>query len=113
MKAVAALCLLSFLLSSCGTFQIYRTKPGHPYYYSIWNEKAKKKDIAIREDFDYTATHHYFLWGSVGHNRVYLSKACGKRRFHGLYTYTSFLNAIGTALTLGLWVPKTAEVWCG
>ena len=112
MKNFLFLVGLALLIQGCGTFQVYRNKAPHNYYYSIFNSKAMKKDLFYREDPDHKETSHHFLWGAVGHHKVYMSKACGRKKLHGMFTHTSFLNGLGTAVTLGLWVPKTVEVWC-
>lgn len=62
---------------------------------------------------DYEQVHDFFLWGLVGKQYINVSAICPKRNIEQIQTQSSFLNRVVFVVTLGIYSPRTAKVWCG
>ena len=55
---------------------------------------------------------HFFLWGIVGHSHVNVTEVCGPKPPVQVQTERSFLDGFLSVITLGLYYPRHAYVWC-
>ena len=62
---------------------------------------------------DYEQVHNFFLWGLVGEKYINVSTICPNREIKQIQTQSSFWNRVNYIVTLGIFSPKTARVWCG
>ena len=67
----------------------------------------------IHSAADYKKPHNFFLWGLVGEKYINVSAICPKRQIKQIQTQSSFWNRVVYIVTLGIYSPKTARVWCG
>lgn len=73
-----------------------------------------RKD-ATREvlvDPDYIDTKAFFLWGYVGEHHVNAPMICGNRGVVQMQAESAWDDVLFSVLTLGLYFPRTAYVWC-
>lgn len=61
---------------------------------------------------DYDESEAFFLWGIAGSSDVNLKRVCGEKKVDQMQTQFSPGDTIVTLLTIGLYSPKTARVWC-
>ena len=87
-------CSLFFI--SCQTVTI--SPKGHKHRYS---------NIPV-----YEQSQSFFFWGLVGESVVNVQSICGDRKILQMQTQSTFVNQLLTALTLGIYAPRTAKVWC-
>lgn len=86
-------CLL--LLSGCAAVTI--TQQGEPEFkYRPHYEERK----------------HFFLWGLIGEHTVNTREICRDRTVVQMQTKFEAMDVLYTALTLGIYLPRTAKVWC-
>ncbi|MBI4598441.1 MAG: Bor family protein [Candidatus Omnitrophica bacterium] len=94
-RRTVAATLACVVLSGCATVTLTqqgeRTISSHPTY-----EK--------REAF--------FLWGLVGDHWIDVRKVCGTQNVQQMQTQFTFLDELFTFITLGIYAPRTAKVWC-
>jgi hypothetical protein len=60
----------------------------------------------------YNQTKNFFLWGTLGEHRIDTQKICGSRPVVQMQTRYEPLDVLYAALTLGIYMPRTAKVWC-
>ena len=60
----------------------------------------------------YEQSQHFFLLGLIGNKFVNVSSICGDREVLQMQTQSTFLNAFLYGITLGIYTPRTAKVWC-
>jgi len=63
-------------------------------------------------DPTWSDTKDFFLWGLVNKHRVNTKRVCGDRGVKQVQAQTSFVNGLLTILTLGIYAPRTAKIWC-
>ena len=85
-------------LSACSTVTI---TPGS-------QQKVPSSSIAP----SYQQTHHFFLWGLVGKTSIDVNEVCGGQKVKQMQTQTTFLNGLLGGLTIGIYAPHTAKIWC-
>ena len=74
--------------------------------------------ITERGDPDFLYRPHYkeskpfFFWGLVGEHRVNTQQICRGRPVVQMQTKFEPLDILYTTLTLGIYMPRTAKVWC-
>ena len=62
---------------------------------------------------DFKQTQGFFLWGLVpGQKFVNVEKICGGEAVEQMRTQDTFLNSFLSVITLGIYNPRTASVWC-
>jgi len=93
---IVFLLLLSFL-TACQTVTI---RPKGNQYQK--NSKA-----------DYEQVHNFFLWGLIGEKYINISAICPGRTIRQIRTQSGFWNRVIFIVTLGVYSPRTARVWCG
>ena len=105
---------MALAMNACATFQVYNAEQPHRSSYSAFDTEEKSKDLYYRDDADHKENVNYCFWGLVGKPNISVKKVCGGRRIEGVVvsSYRNIGNALGTFFTLGLWVPRSVEVWC-
>jgi len=83
------------LLSSCAAITITETG---------------ESDFRYRPHYE--ETKQFFLWGIIGEHRVNTKEICGEKQVVQMQTKFSAMNVLYSTLTLGLYLPRTAKVWC-
>ena len=62
----------------------------------------------------YSKNLNYFLFGLFPFKHsVSLKEACEKKPFRQAYSYHNFWQATISLVSLGIYTPRTLEVWCG
>lgn len=87
--------LLSLVLGACSTVTL--------------RDKGTAK---LSGEANYESSKPYFLWGLVGENHVDVSKACNGKPAKQIQATDTFVDSLLTVLTLGIYRPRTAKVWC-
>jgi len=88
--------LLCISITSCGTVTI----------------RTQGKST-ISSDPTYSKWNHTFLWGWIGAGHVNVAQVCRDRPVVQMQSEQSFSNVLVTVLTLGVYYPRNAYVWCG
>lgn len=60
----------------------------------------------------YEDTKHFFLWGLFGEHTVNTQQICGARPVVQMQSKFLAKDVLYAGLTLGLYLPRTAKVWC-
>ena len=67
-------------------------------------------------DFQYRAQYeeskHFFLWGLIGEHHVNVQEICQDKPVRQLQSKFSSWDVLWGSLSLGLYLPRTAKVWC-
>jgi hypothetical protein len=93
-SAIAAT-VAAFLLAGCATVTI-RPEGG---------EKIADKP-------DSQQSKNYFFWGLAGEHTIDVKEICGSKGVEQVQSLRTFGNGFVGAITLGIYTPKTAKVWC-
>lgn len=97
MRFKALLCV-SILLALSGCYTVTATQNGSM-------KKVTEPDFEKRE--------HFFLWGLAPNARVVnVKKACPSNAPTQMQTQNTFLDSFLGVITLGIYSPRTAKVWC-
>ena len=60
----------------------------------------------------YEESKHFFLWGFIGEHTVNTRAICKRRSVAQMQTKFTATDVLWATLTLGLYLPRTAMVWC-
>jgi hypothetical protein len=60
----------------------------------------------------FSRTETFFFWGLMGEHTVDVAEVCPAQGAEQMQTQRTFKNVLLTAVTLGIYAPKTAKVWC-
>jgi hypothetical protein len=60
----------------------------------------------------YSDSKPFFLWGIVGKNHVDVKTVCNGRGAVQLQSQQTFVDGLLGVITLGIYSPRTAKVWC-
>ncbi len=93
-KAAGAV-LLALVISGCSTVTI--NKQGRATLSSTPTYKESK---------------HFFLFGLIGDHDVNIKDVCTSGQAEQMQTQETFLDGLLGAITLGIYTPRTAKVWC-
>ena len=69
-------------------------------------------DRILTERADYDESESFFLWGLAGTGEVNLNRVCDGKKVEQMQTQFAPGDTIVTLLTIGIYSPKTARVWC-
>lgn len=58
-------------------------------------------------------TYDYYFWGLAGEHRVDVQAVCGDRPVRQIQAQDTFENRVLTVITLGIYAPRSARIWCG
>ncbi len=72
-----------------------------------------KGTAKIDADPDYSSMESYFLWGLVGEHHIDAKAACNGGSPRQLQAQSTFLDGFLSFITLGIYFPRHANVWCG
>lgn len=61
---------------------------------------------------DYQSSKTFYLAGIIGEHEVNTSVVCGERRVMQMQAITSLSDWLQSMLTLLIYTPRTAKVWC-
>jgi hypothetical protein len=61
---------------------------------------------------DYEESQHFFLWGLVGEHHINVAEICTTTPTIQMQTKFSAWDIFYTAISLGIYLPRTAKVWC-
>lgn len=95
LKSWTAALFAAIILSGCATVTI-RPEGG---------EKVVDKP-------DYQARKNYFFWGLSGEHTIDVAAVCGDKGVEQIQSQRTFGDGFLGAITLGIYTPKTAMVWC-
>ena len=70
------------------------------------------RDLVRSSRADYSEWKNFWFWGLAGEYWVNTSKICGNRSVEQMQVQDSFGSAFVSALTLGIYSPHVAKVWC-
>ena len=90
-------CILSVFIISCQTVTI-NPKGG-------WQKYSSFPSYEVAQSF--------FFWGLAGEAYIDVSSICGEREVRQMQRQATFTNQLLTLITLGIYSPRTARVWCG
>ena len=54
----------------------------------------------------------YFLWGLAGEHRIDVQQVCGEKEPKQMQSQATFVDGLLGVITLGIYAPHTAKVWC-
>jgi hypothetical protein len=60
---------------------------------------------------NYEESIDFYLWGLIGEKRIEISKIC-KNGALQMQSQQTFIDGLSSAITLGIYAPHTAKVWC-
>jgi hypothetical protein len=95
MKKYSLLLGLALMLTSCSTVTI--------------RDHGIEK---ISGEPSYTSSRSFFFWGLAGTSRINVSSICKGKRPVQLQTQKTFMDGFLGVITLGIYSPRTASVWC-
>ena len=99
MKINFRYCLIAFVLFSLVSCQTVTISPkGRSHVYSNYP--------------DFERSYPFFLFGLAGEHYVNVQKICRDKAVKQMQTQKTFLDGFLGGLTLGIYTPKTARVWC-
>jgi len=61
---------------------------------------------------DYEKSKPYFFWGLAKEHTVNVVEICGDKKVEQVQSQRTFLDGFLGTITLGIYAPKTAKVWC-
>lgn len=61
---------------------------------------------------NYQESKSYFFWGLAGEHEIDVAEICQGKAVEQIQSQYTFVNGLLTAITLGIYAPKTAKVWC-
>lgn len=61
----------------------------------------------------YTGTNHFIFWGLRQIKTRDAKEVCGDNNVLAVQTSTSFWDGVATVATVGIYAPKTYEIYCG
>jgi uncharacterized protein YceK len=69
-----------------------------------------QSDFRYRPNFE--QSQHFYLWGLVGEHTVNTRAVCKDTPVSQMQTKFSAMDVLYATLTLGIYLPRTARVWC-
>ena len=94
-KSIVTLCLALMLSVGCSTV-------------TISPKGAPKTSV----EPTYSDSKSFFLWGLVGEHDIDVKEVCGEREVKQMQTQRTFTDSLLTIVTIGIYAPRTAKVWC-
>ncbi len=94
-QKIGTVLLLAITISACSTVTI------RPY--------GGAKD---RSQADYIDSKAFYLGGPIGKHKVDVNEACEGREVTQMQTVTTSSDWFLSIITLGVYTPRTAKVWC-
>ncbi|OFZ72682.1 MAG: hypothetical protein A3K03_06305 [Bdellovibrionales bacterium RIFOXYD1_FULL_44_7] len=60
----------------------------------------------------YESSKPYFFWGLVGEHHIDVKDVCENKSVKQIMVQDTFLDALLGGITLGIYRPRTAKIWC-
>ncbi|MFK8138223.1 MAG: Bor family protein [Bdellovibrionales bacterium] len=96
MKNLILVALIAFGLGACTTVTI--------------TPRGEAKTV-VQHDFE--STKPFYILGLVGKAEIDAAKVCsGAKNIRQMQTFQSFGDGLLTAITIGIYTPRTARIWC-
>jgi hypothetical protein len=73
---------------------------------------ARKGTGRLSSDPTYESSKPFFLGGLIGESHIDVNEICGKRGAQQMQTQHTFLDSFLTIITIDIYAPRTAKVWC-
>jgi hypothetical protein len=73
---------------------------------------VSEKGALAEERPRYEESLGYGFWGLLGDHQVDVEKVCGSDRAVKMQTQSTAVDELLAVVTLGLYMPRTARVWC-
>lgn len=96
MRRIMMVWLCIMFLSGCGTVTI--SPEGNTYRYTSTPDYIERKP--------------FYLWGLVPTHQIDVKKACEGETAKQMQAQHTIRDSVLTLLTLGIYAPRTAKVWC-
>ena len=87
--------LLSWVLSACSSVTI---KP--------------EFGLLLHSEPDFEKSMDFFVFGVIGENRIDVSEICGVKQPVQMKTEQTFRDGVLMIISVGVYAPHTAKVWC-
>ena len=78
--------------------------------YSVTSRPEGGFKVATKPDFE--QRQDFYLWGLVGENHVDTKAVCGKNGATQMQSQMTFVDGLLGLVTLGIYAPQSARVWC-
>lgn len=72
--------------------------------------QSGKSDFQYRPDYE--ESKYFFFWGLIGEHHINVKEICQDKPVRQMQTKYSSMDVLWGGLTLGLYLPRTAKVWC-
>jgi hypothetical protein len=72
--------------------------------------QSGKSDFQYRPQ--YQESKYFFLWGLIGEHHINVREICQDKPVRQMHTKFTGWDVLWGSLTLGLYLPRTAMVWC-
>ncbi|BCE01525.1 Bor family protein [Marinicellulosiphila megalodicopiae] len=79
---------------------------------SCSNVTIKPSPVEVSGPATYKATVPFYFGGPLGERHIDVVSICGNVAPKQMRAKTSFVNGLLAGLTIGIYTPKTVEVWC-
>lgn len=60
----------------------------------------------------YEESKKFYLWGFIGEHHINVKEICQDKAVKQMQTKFSSWDVLWSSLSLGLYLPRTAKVWC-
>ncbi len=94
---LSTVCLLALMVFASGCFSV-TSRPDGGF------KTAGKPTFEQRQDF--------FLWGLVGESHIDTKAVCGGKKVVQMQSQRTFVDGLLGLVTLGIYAPESARVWC-
>ncbi len=96
-SGISKVCVLALLIATSGCFSV-TSRPDGGF------KVATKPTFEQRQDF--------YLWGLVGESHLNTKEICAKSQATQMQSQVTLVDGLLTLVTLGIYSPETAKVWC-
>ncbi len=97
MRRLINVCIVSLLISLSGCAAVTITQSG-------------KADFQYRPQYE--ESRYFFFWGLIGEHHINVKDICKDKPVKQMQTKYSAWDVLWGSLSLGLYMPRTAKVWC-
>ncbi len=72
--------------------------------------QSGQSDFQLRPDYE--ESKYFFFWGLIGEHHIDVKEICQDKPVKQMQTKYSSWDVLWGGLSLGLYLPRTAKVWC-
>ncbi len=94
---ISKVCLVALTVAASGCYSV-TSRPDGGF------KMAGNPTFEQRQDF--------FLWGLVGERHIDTKTVCGGKRATQMQSQQTVVDALLGIVTLGIYAPQSAKVWC-